>query len=380
MRFLIAVMLLGAAPLHAQSNPPIWRLSEELRIGSVDGPRALSRVQSLTVSSDGAALFVAQPLEHTIRVFDAVSGQPVRQIGRHGEGPGEFRMVEYIGWKADTLYATDFLLKRVSLFAANGEHFRTKVINPAVDPATGRGSHPLGMTAEGNVISRSGLTSAMVASGQVAATPWALVNWEGRVIRNIGMLDLRETTGIAKAGTNRFYFSQPLSRRSFLAVHPDGQILVSVQQPAGGDPPGAYEVVGMKADGSRLFARAYRYTPRAVPREAADSLREVLARDLALAVPADLARSAAREYVAVPTHHPPISWVVVGRDNTIWLRGEDVGSGTVGWLVLDSRGGILARVSAPAKLRILYADESAVWGVVHDDLDVPYVVRSLIRR
>lgn len=37
-------------------------------------------------------------------------------------------------------------------------------------------------------------------------------------------------------------------------------------------------------------------------------------------------------------------------------------------------------VPAPAELRIMFADESQVWGVLHDALDVPYVVKLRIER
>lgn len=379
MRLMLGAMLLLAAPAHAQDDLPIWRLSEELRLGSLDGPGALSRIHSLTVSPDGALLFVAQPLDHTIRVFDAASGEPLRQTGRHGEGPGEFRMVDAIGWRADTLYATDFLLKRVSLFSTTGSHHRSGVINVAVDAATRRGSHPLAMTADGLVISRSGLTSAMVANGEVTVTPWALVDWDGEIVRVVGMRDVRGTTGLARAGTRLFYFTQPMAERSILAVHPDGHLIVIVQQAAGDDRPKPFEVVMMKADASPHFARSYEYVPQELPPAVRDSLRAALAKDLALAVPEGMARDAAREAVAAPTHYPPVSSVVVSRDSTIWLRLNGAGS-SVNWLILDSRGDLLARVVAPADLKILFADADYAWGVVHDEMDVPYVVRSRIAR
>lgn len=379
MRSLFAAMLLLVAPAHGQGDLPIWRLSEELRVGSIDGPGALSRVHSLTVDTGGALLFVAQPLDHTIGVFDAVSGKSLRQIARHGEGPGEFRMLDHVGWRADTLYATDFLLKRVSLFSPAGSHYRSGVINVAVDPATGRGSHPLAMTADGMVISRSGLSSAMVAEGRITATPWSLVDWSGRIVRVVGMRDLRGAVGLAKAGTRLFYFTQPMAERSILAVHPDGQVIVTVQQAAGDDRPKPFDIAMMNADGSSRFARSYEYAPQELPPAARDSLVEVLARDLALALPAGRAGEAAREAVAVPTYYPPVSSVVVGRDSTVWLRLNGDGR-SVNWLILDSGGDIAARVVAPAELKILFADSDHAWGVVHDEFDVPYVVRMRIAR
>lgn len=74
-----------------------------------------------------------------------------------------------------------------------------------------------------------------------------------------------------------------------------------------------------------------------------------------------------------------MSHVAAGRDGTTWLRREDAGGGTVKWLVLDAAGSPLAEVGAPAGLTILEARRDLVWGVEHDELDVPYVVRYRVR-
>lgn len=36
---------------------------------------------------------------------------------------------------------------------------------------------------------------------------------------------------------------------------------------------------------------------------------------------------------------------------------------------------MLARLTAPSDLRLFQAKRGMVWGVLHDSLDVPYVVR-----
>lgn len=380
MRWMIAAAVLWVSPLEAQTTVPTWQLIEDLRIGSVDGDDALSRVSSLTINADGTKLYVAQQLEHSIRVFDARSGVPLQKIGRQGEGPGEFRHLTMIGWTADTLYATDFLLQRLSLFSETGEHFQTERVHPPLLAESRRGSYPIGLTADGNVISHSQLPSAMIADGRLTSSPWALVSRDGKVIRNLATLDLRETSGAAPAGTWTVHFRHPMSNRTYLALHPRGTSMAVVRQPAGKDSPGNYEVLRLRPDGSTIYAKNYAYTPRALSAEVSDSLYDELARDMSSWLPPARAAAAAKKYLIVPATYPPVSSVVLGRDDSVWLRKEDVGGAPVRWLVLDPQGSIRATVNAPAGLKIHYADESTVWGVVHDALDTPFVVRFRLQR
>jgi hypothetical protein len=377
---IVVLLLLSAAPLGAQQpSPPTWRLVEELRIGATDGPEALSRVSDLTVSSDGSTLYVGQQQEHTIRIFDAVTGEPRGRIGRHGEGPGEFRYVSFIGWRADTLYATDFLLLRFSLFSPAGKHFATEAIHPPLSENY-QSSNPIGLTSEGTLLSQERLLTAPIAEGRVTSSPWALVARDGRVIRTVGKKDLRETRKAVPTGERTLLMPQPLSERNFLRLHPDGTSMVVVDQPAGQDIPGEYQVRRLRADGSQIYSLTYRYTPRAVPPAFSDSIHAFQTMVFEQLLPSGRAAEAARKNLVIPDAFPPISGLLLGRDDSVWLRKEDVGSGTVAWLVLDARGRVQAIAATPAGLHLRYADGEHIWGVVHDELDIPYVVRLRIVR
>jgi hypothetical protein len=368
--------------LPAQA-PPTWHLVEELRIGSTDGPDALSRVSDLTVSADGSTLYVAQPQEHTIRVFDAVTGEPRGRIGRHGEGPGEFVFVDRMGWLADSLYATDFLLQRYSLFGPGEEHVQTEVVNPPLQEGSRRGSYPIALIDGAASISQEDLASRSLADGSVTSSPWALVSRDGAVIRNLAVRDLREIRAAIPIPAGRVHTvisPQPLSVREFIAVHPEGTSIVAIHQPAGRDAPGEYDVVRIRPDGDTVYAVTYRYRPRPLPRAYVDSIYASKKRSFGNWLPSGQAEEAARKHMIVPDAFPPLSALVMARDDSVSLRKEDMGGGSVTWLVLGEEGRVRAMAAAPADLHIRYADREAAWGVVHDELDVPYVVRLRIRR
>jgi hypothetical protein len=85
--------------------------------------------------------------------------------------------------------------------------------------------------------------------------------------------------------------------------------------------------------------------------------------------------------VYVPEFAHPISAVIAGRVGTIWLRGEEYAAGeTIEWLVLSAEGDIIATFAAPRESRLIQAEQGTAWGVVLDDMDVPFVVRYNVRR
>lgn len=335
-------------------------------------------MSSLTLSADRSELFVALEMEHAIRVYDAGTGEQVRTIGRGGEGPGEFRHLYGVGWRADTLFATDWLLQRLSLFSEEGRHHWTGVVGTPVDSQNRRGSFPLGLTANGSVIAQAQTATHTVADGTVTASPWVLLGRDGEYLTQLAVRDLRQTRTAARIGSRTIFTPQPLSIRTFLAQHPDGTSIVVVTQPAGLDPPGTFSVQWIAPDGETMLSRSYDYTARAVPAAYADSVHALWSERFGTYLPAAEAREAAEKYVRIPKVFPALEGVVLGRDNRVWLQCVDTGQGTVYWTVLDAVGSVQATVAGPSGLEIKYADGEAVWGVVHDALDVPFVVRFSI--
>ena len=106
LRFAVAAILV-AQPVFSQAVAPEQQLTEELRIVSMDGTEPLSAIGSATVSPDGTELFVTQPLDRSVLVFDADTGEYLRSIEHATSAPNGMRQVGSIGWIADTMYVTD---------------------------------------------------------------------------------------------------------------------------------------------------------------------------------------------------------------------------------------------------------------------------------
>ena len=91
----------------------------ETRIGALDGPRALGRVEALRVDHHGS-VYVLESDEHRVRVFDR-DGRFMHTLGRRGHGPGELAEPVGMAWAPDsTLWIIDPGNNRASVYAPDG--------------------------------------------------------------------------------------------------------------------------------------------------------------------------------------------------------------------------------------------------------------------
>lgn len=142
-----------------------------------------------------------------------------------------------------------------------------------------------------------------------------------------------------------------------------------------GDP--TYGLVRVAPNGDTLAAGSVPYDPIAVPPEQVDSLALVHAERLAErldATPAAVA-AAIKEQAAWPPYHPPVTTVLAGDDGSVWVRREAVGGTSARWDVLDERFSLVGWVALPVGLDLKVVSMDRVYGIEHDDFDVPRVVR-----
>ncbi len=107
-----------------------WTLSEEVRIGELDGdgPEVFGRVGDFGIDAEGRFhIFDGQAQE--LRVFGS-NGEFVRVVGRRGEGPGEFSNVSGMKWGPDgNLWLMDPSNSRVTLFDTSGTFVRGHLVD-----------------------------------------------------------------------------------------------------------------------------------------------------------------------------------------------------------------------------------------------------------
>lgn len=116
----------GQIVVHNPATPmrpadDAWSVTEELRIGSIDGDGAdvFGRITAFTVDAAGR-FWVLEGQSQELRVFDA-SGRHVRTVGRRGGGPGEFRQAVRVDHAPDGhIWVADPGNGRVSRFDTAG--------------------------------------------------------------------------------------------------------------------------------------------------------------------------------------------------------------------------------------------------------------------
>jgi len=115
-----------------------WRLAADptLTIGDESGDlNYMFQGVSQAFRMDDGTIVVVDRLASQISLFDA-AGVFVRNLGGRGEGPGEFQILHYVWARGDTLWASDGLLSRISVFDRDGNVLETI----PVEVAPGMGS------------------------------------------------------------------------------------------------------------------------------------------------------------------------------------------------------------------------------------------------
>jgi hypothetical protein len=113
----------AATPLWGPDSG--WRVTEELRVGQVDGdgPDTFGRITSFEVDGAGR-LWVFDSQSQQLQVFGA-TGDHVRSVGRRGGGPGEFAQAVRVEQGPDGhMWVMDPQNNRISVFDTAGEYLR----------------------------------------------------------------------------------------------------------------------------------------------------------------------------------------------------------------------------------------------------------------
>ena len=93
-----------------------------------EGPELFGRVASARLHPNGS-LWIAEWQTQEIRVFDSGSGAHLFTIGGRGDGPGEFRRSEFLGFDAEgNSYVYDYEHRRLSVFSESGEFQRSHLM------------------------------------------------------------------------------------------------------------------------------------------------------------------------------------------------------------------------------------------------------------
>lgn len=336
-----------------------WRLTEELRIGGVegDGPEIFGSVTGMVVDDYGR-VHVLDRQAGEIRVFDR-QGAHVRTVGRSGEGPGELGDPIGITRAPDgDLWIVDPTNNRYSVFDTAGSYLtshRRNVGGYAV-PWTG------GFDDEGRLVERSiygdedGFRSIFVRFDTTSseADTLELPPHEDEVFELVTQ-------------NARMAYNVPFTPDRVIALAPDGSVWTGVSD--------AYALAHLSLAGDTLRVIRRQYRPAPVTDEDREEALENLQGFVEQGGDVDPSR--------IPAVKPAYRWFAAAPSGHVWVapvaEGEDVGTVLD---VFDPEGRYLGRVRSRITLsqRALTFRDDRVYGLTSDDLGVNYVVRLRVER
>jgi hypothetical protein len=353
-------------------------LVEELRVGSIDGPDALTRVGSVLPQPDGG-IWLVQPEARDILAFDK-HGALTGRVGGAGEGPGEFGMPGQLGWwggDSDTVWVSDWARARVDLFTRSGRFVRSF-------PAPQFTYQDVYEVRSPEVFLRDGTAFGM-AEYRPGVQPWTAFP----VLRYdaVNATPRNEVTRVDRTNTvqirwesGRATGAHPIPDAPIIRFGRD-RVMVLDRTVTRDEESRAVTIRMFGPDGSLLWSRRYPYDAVPLPSSEADSLiGERIAGFQRFAAlegrlsPEEAERVYRRE-VRAPAYRPPVRSAYLADDGRIWMEWAVRAGTPARWMVLNQRGELLASFAVPALLDVRAIHGDDVWAVETDDLDVPYLVR-----
>ncbi|TVP57702.1 MAG: hypothetical protein EA351_05270 [Gemmatimonadales bacterium] len=362
-----------------EAGPASWTLEPDIQIGSVEGTDdAFVRVVRVLPAADGSVILLDQGLTAVMRYLS--SGQLAGRVGGAGPGPGEFVIPTDVGWWAggDSIWVTDGVLPRVTIFSAEGEFGRTI-------PIDGGGFSPASMTAG---------WAQPLDDGAIASVVQETGGWDWGPVRVLRVgNDEGPSMEIARAerAESRIpiqwdqpgMMAHPVPDGPFLVFSPHGSpIFVVEREAADSGEQASVRIRTTNAMGELLWEVDLPYQPTPIGNAVRDSINDAT-REMFQGMASFRDRSA-REIdaifertITIPSYHPPLRSVVPADDGSIWVVWTDVGGGSEATVV--SRDGVaIAQVSVPGGLAAVAGDYA--WAIESGMYEVPIIHRHRIVR
>ena len=366
----VRIVDLGDAPLNF-----IERLSfspePDLVIRSLedDASAVFSDVRDVEALPQGR-IAVVNGSGNEILVFDA-SGERVATWGGTGDGPGEFRSLEWLAFlPPDTLAAGDRGLRRVTVLDAAGQYVRSFGTADAVDRASNPiPPRPMGLLADGSVIGATYSRPDPVEGSVRPAVEIVAIPPGGGPVHAIGTWPSDEVAMFEKDGFLEVT-QPPFGRHLRIAPAPDGVWIADDDR---------WEARKYSAQGElRMVVRS-----SANPAAVTDALLEALLgeryRHAVVAGPAlEELKQDVRE-IARHTTAPSFGGIVGTTSGGVAVAEFGVGAASPRLWITVQPNGTAAAIEVPAGFAVKRWGPDWVMGIVRDELDREEIHRYRIQ-
>ena len=382
-------LLLAALTTVASAQTiPRKQVVEDLRLDGVaeDFPTA----PRVFVGPHGQiAVWISE--DQSVRLYDS-TGAKVAALGRRGSGPGESRLANAMGFKADTFWTYDLRNKRLMFVTPGGKLLRHDVLRPELNLGAS-----LDSTREDRRGAMYSFNPVMIApNGQMVGYAFEVVgrDEDGRTKQEQSFLltDLdgshRKRVGAQVRSPMPTQVEVRLDEKRFAVagipfltypgmVYSTNGTRYGAVTHTFSERGGTYNVIIVKTNGDTVFSRSYPFTgkpiPAAIRDSAIDRIRFLKTYEPKIqAALSDLARP------LTPRVYRAVEGLVIGRDNTTWLTMRADGA-TREVVALNDKGDSILAVRIPANAELKEASLTTLWVVEKDADDLPSVVRYRIK-
>lgn len=339
-----------------------WSIEEGpiLDIGALEGDtaRELYRASAATLLEDGMIALVSDGTE--IRFF-GLEGDHLGEVGRPGEGPGEFGFAtELWPYRTDSLLAWDVRLQRVTVLDQKGAVGRvTDVEIPSFNPRM------LGLFTDGCFLLRSDL---FVRPDEEIRTQRSLFfhhRPDGTVTDTVAAYPNFRSVPLDLPGGRSMFGGVAFGPRTVAAVG-DGAFYVGTAR--------SYRIDVRGPDGSLRRVIRLDRSPEAVTEQDRSRWRE---QRLAGADDENERRDtrAILDQTSVAETFPPYDRMHADRTGHLWVRDyrKPWQEGPDRWLVFDPAGRLVATAHLPAFRFVFEIGRDYVIGLALDEIDVEHV-------
>lgn len=352
-----------------QSSAPQWSPGAEWRIGDI-----VTELEQLELSgviggvrlNDGT-MVAAEEGGSRLLLFRS-DGTLMRSVGRGGDGPGEFRLLQAIGRAGDdTVWVYDFSLARLSRFDAGGELLDIVRLTPPLPSALAIGNLP---DASLILTSQWRTGRARNAVGLMRDTVAVLRYVAGTLTDTVGTVAGREFVQYAEPGGRMVMAAAILPRRTSATVWRELVVL-------GDQIDHELRVVG--ADG--VLRQLIRWSGPDLSLTSADVAAWVTDRIKAAHPGQREGLQALYANGPVPTRRPSYGQLLADATGHLWVAEYPVtGEEAIRWDVFDTDGVWLGAVRAPDRFRPLDIGSEWILGVGRDSLDAERLELRSLRR
>lgn len=363
---LLAATLLVCSPTLLTAQP---RLSAdprpylEINGSDANGAEVFGGATWATRLDDGSIVIADGP-STMLRWFDA-TGSPMRTAGRVGEGPGDFRLISWIGHcHADSVYAWDLIQSRLSVFDEKGNFARVISVAPtggarfvsscnragafaipgreAREPSTGRPDP----AASWAIVRTVSSLEVVDASGSVIASDSDMLGTE-----------LVRMTGDARRRIGAGGMPRPLGRSAIFALERD-HLLVGI--------PDSAAIAVFTLDGKRSATLPLNVPSRAPTKQQYQHAAE----QLLSFVPMPM-RQRTRDWilsVPMPETLPATSALFADPGGRVWAQLSMPGDPETRLRALSADGRMIADIIIPQSLTVFEIGRDYILGL-HEDED-----------